>query len=180
MENDTTSTPPTQSESNRLGVIGLIVSIVGVCLCGFWLLTIPGLILSLIGLRKEPRTAAIAGSIFGGIGILEFLVLGPLLLGIFLPALAGAMEKAKEIKTVAIIQHIENASTLYKTDNGTYPTSFNELEQGDFIMQEDTKDAWGHEFTFDGGGSTKPVIKSAGSDGEWGTEDDLSIEDKDK
>ena len=173
MQEEHSPTRPTQTGSNRLGVAGLIISIVGVCLCGFWLLTIPGLILSLIGLRKEPRTAAIAGSVLGGVGIMEFLFIAPLMLGLLLPALSRAQMKAKEIHTNATIHLIEVASETYKIDNGKYPTSFAELEQSHIIVPDDTKDAWNHEMKFEGGGNTKPVITSAGVDGEFGTEDDL-------
>lgn len=166
-----TSNPET--ETNKAGVFGLVLSIIGVCLCGFWLLTIPGLILSLIGLRKEPRTAAITGSVLGGLGILEFLILGPLLLGAFLPAVARAREYAAIGATTEQIKFIQYAAEEYKTEKGTYPTSFAALEKDSFIGPDRTKDKWDTEFKFEGGGDTRPIITSAGRDKEFGTDDDL-------
>ena len=163
----------TTTGSNSTGVFGLILSIIGVCMCGLWLFTIPGLILSLIGLRKEPRTAATVGTVLGGIGILEFLILGPLMLGIFLPALAKAREHAQVTQTEEKIHIIMSASDVYKSDNGKYPTSLEKLEKDKLVELKDTKDPWNNTFHFEGGGNTKPVITSSGRDGEFGTDDDL-------
>ena len=177
------STSPTDPEnnsgSNQLGVIGLVLSIVGVCLCGFWLFTVPGFVLSLIGLRKEPRTAATVGSVLGGIGILEFLILGPLMLGIFLPAVARARDIAQEAQTLDRIHMVQAASETFKTDNGQYPTSMEELENAKLILPKDTEDPWDNALKFVGGGETEPVITSSGPDGEFGTEDDLPSQDDD-
>ena len=171
------STPPTEpkenSGSNQLGVIGLVLSIVGVCVCGFWLFTVPGFVLSLIGLRKEPRTAATVGTVLGGIGILEFLILGPLLLGILLPSLSRARDNAREQQTTYRIHVVQTASETFKADNGKYPASMDELEKAELVDPEDTIDPWDNSLKFVGGGDTKPVITSSGRDGEFETEDDL-------
>ena len=163
-----------QTGTNRCGVIGMILSIVGVCTCGLWLFTIPGLIISLIGLRKEPKTAAITGSVLGGIGILEFLILGPLMLGILLPALARAQNMARETKTESHITLIHHASDAYHAKHNKYPKSFEKLQDGEYIDSESTMDAWDHQMTFEGGGKSSPIITSAGRDGEFGTDDDLT------
>ena len=63
---DLTKSPGT----NGLGVAGLVVSILGVLTLG--LLSVFGLALSLIALRREPRTAATIGAILGGVGLLAF------------------------------------------------------------------------------------------------------------
>lgn len=161
------------SGSNRCGVIGLVLSIVGVCMCGLWLLTIPGLVLSIIGLRKEPRTAATVGTIFGGIGIIEFIIMGPLMLGILLPSLASARDSAQKQITTNRIHAVQTASETFKADNGEYPTSMDQLENAKLLPPKETKDSWDNGLKLVGGGETKPVITSSGSDGEFGTEDDL-------
>jgi hypothetical protein len=158
---------------NRAGVIGMVLSIIGFCLCGLWLLTIPGLILSLIGLRKEPRTAAIAGSIVGAIGVLEFFVMGPLVLAIFLPAFSRARANALEIVTIKQIQVIEEACSDYKEVNQQYPTSLDVLVQGNYFDDEIANDHWGNQIRLEINGNTAPVITSAGPDGIFDTEDDL-------
>jgi len=169
--------PIKESSSNPCGIVGVVLSIIGVCACGLWLFSIPGLILSLIGLRKEPRTTAIVGTIFGGIGIIEFIILGPLMLGILLPALARARDSAKQMVTTSHIQAIESASETFKADNGSYPTSLLELENSKLINPKVTKDAWENAIKLAGGGDTRPVITSAGKDGLFDTDDDLPNQD---
>ncbi len=173
-----TTETPTPSGSNTCGVIGMILSIIGVCLCGLWLFTIPGLIISLIGLRKEPKTAAITGSVLGGIGILEFLILGPLFLAIFLPAVARAQGAARITKTNSNIRFVHTASDMYHADHSQYPNSFDDLQDGYYIDRQSTKDAWDNPLKFEGGGKSSPVITSAGRDGEFGTDDDLTPSDE--
>jgi len=63
-----------QSQSNGLGIAGFIVSLVGWLTCG--LLCPVGLILSVIGLFKQPRGMAIAGSVIGGFGSLFLVFFG--------------------------------------------------------------------------------------------------------
>jgi competence protein ComGC len=142
-------------------------------MCGLWLLTIPGLILSIIGLRKEPRTAATVGTIFGGIGIIEFILLGPLMLGILLPALASARDSAQKQITTNRIHAVQTASETFKADNGEYPTSMDQLEEAKLLPPKEAKDSWDNGLKLVGGGETKPVVTSSGPDGEFGTEDDL-------
>ena len=55
--------------SNGLGIAGFICSLVGLFLCGGIICPV-GLILSAMGLRKEPKGLAIAGLIIGLIGTL--------------------------------------------------------------------------------------------------------------
>jgi hypothetical protein len=174
-----TPNPSSTTDRNRAGVVGMVLSIVGFCLCGLWLLTIPGLILSLIGLRKEPRTAAIAGSIVGAIGVLEFFVMGPLVLGIFLPAFFRARENALENVTINQIQSIREACDVYKSDNRQFPTSLDALIEGNYIIEDATTDHWDNRIRFEISGDGAPVITSAGRDGIFDTKDDLPASGED-
>lgn len=173
MNEDVQSAP----QGNRAGVIGLTLSIIGVCLCGLWLLTIPGLIVSLVGLRKEPRAAAIVGTVLGAIGLLEFLIIGPLLIALLLPALSKAREDAREQMTRNKIQQVHTRSTAYQVDNGRYPKSFDELTKGEYISSDETKDSWDNPMQFEGGDDIRPEITSAGPDGVFDTEDDVHSKD---
>jgi competence protein ComGC len=158
-----------KSEKNSCGVIGLVLSIAGLVLCGLWLLTIPGVILSLIGLRKEPRKAATTGTIIGGVGILIF----PLIVAILLPLVSIAQGAAKRATTYVHMHTIQSASDEYHADYKKYPSSFDDLEKGAYITSDSTQDAWGKQMQFKGSGDTKPTITSAGEDGAFGTVDDL-------
>jgi len=129
--------------------------------------------------RPEPRTAATVGTVLGGVGILEFLILGPLMLGILLPSLTRARAIAQESQTTYRIHAVQTASETFKVDSGQYPTSMDELENAKLILPTETKDSWDNVLKFVGGGETEPVITSSGRDGEFGTEDDLPSQDDD-
>ena len=173
MNEDVQATP----QGNQAGFIGMILSIIGICLCGIWLLSVPGLIVSLVGLRKEPRTMAIIGTILGGIGIFGFMFLGPLMLGILLPSLSTAREHARESVTRSKIQQVHAGSEKYHADNGRYPTSFHELTNLNHIPTDATKDAWDNPMQLEGGEDSPPEITSAGPDGVFDTDDDIHSRD---
>jgi len=103
---DLTKSPGT----NGLGVAGLVVSILGVLTLG--LLSVFGLALSLIALRREPRTAATIGAILGAVGLLAFTATLAFVLGSALPNLAKAREVAMRVQAtsemVAVQQAIHN------------------------------------------------------------------------
>jgi type II secretory pathway pseudopilin PulG len=113
------------------------------------------------------------GTIFGGIGIIEFIIMGPLMLGILLPALTSARDSALIQITTNRIHAVQSASETFKADNGEYPTSMDQLENAKLLRPKETKDSWDNGLKFVGGGETEPVITSSGCDGEFGTEDDL-------
>ncbi len=62
----------TQSQSNGLGVAGFVLSLLGLFTCG--LTSLLGVILSAIGMRREPRGLAIAGLVLGLITVLGWVV----------------------------------------------------------------------------------------------------------
>ena len=168
-----TSPPPSPNSGNRSGVTGLVLGIIGLCFCGFWVFTIPGLIFSLVGLQRQPRNAAITGTVLNGIGMVGFLIAGPLLLGMFLPALATARAAAREVRTAAHISQVHSAAEVYHLDHGQYPTSMKPLTSGAYIGPDMAKDAWGNDMQFRANGENPPTITSPGSDGAFGTDDDL-------
>ena len=158
-----------EQEKNRIGVVGLVLSIIGLCLCGFWLFTIPGLILSLIGLRKEPRTAATTGAIIGGLGVLIF----PLIVAILLPVIAAGTNGFKIARTHLHMKQIEIGSNAYYDEHHTYASSLDELVNSEHLSSDDALDGWGNTIQYEGGGKNKPTFQSAGEDGEFGTSDDV-------
>ena len=57
---------------------------------------------------------------------------------------------------------------------GKYPDSLNALtDKSDPLLEGDLVDPWGHELKYEKQGKKRPMIRSAGPDGEFGTEDDL-------
>lgn len=69
-------TPAT--DKNNIGIAGFVLAILGVVFCWVpvlsWILWILGAIFSLIGLRKEPRGLAIAGTVITFIDLILLLV----------------------------------------------------------------------------------------------------------
>ena len=100
---DLTKSPGT----NGLGVAGLVLSILGVLTLG--LLSIFGLALSLIALRRQPRTAATIGAILGAVGLLAFVATLAFVLGSALPNLAEAREAAMRAQGLSQVMQIHRA-----------------------------------------------------------------------
>ncbi len=85
--------------TNGMGVAGFVTSIAGIATCG--LLAIFGVILSGIGLRKEPKGFAIAGLVIGLIGLLELVAA----VGVFILVI----RTVDSVKTIAgqAMAHVE-------------------------------------------------------------------------
>jgi hypothetical protein len=66
--------PQTRLSDNGAGVGGLVLSVLGVASWG--VLSPLGLLVSLIGLRKQPKTLAIAGTALGAAGTLYLVIFG--------------------------------------------------------------------------------------------------------
>ena len=77
-------------------------------------------------------------------------------------------------KTKQEISKMSNRMDNWKENLGKYPTELNELIGNSPLRQEWKKDAWNREYEFkiieNGNGY---LITSAGSDGKFGTEDDI-------
>jgi len=98
-------------EGNTLGLVGFILSIVQFVTCG--VLSPISLIVSLIGLRKEPRVFAIIGTVLSVIGVVIFALIGFTTVwalmfgqGIVQQAFGGAQAQQE------IIAHYQNTGSL--------------------------------------------------------------------
>ena len=60
----TAASTTSDEDSGRIGTIGLVCSILGVVTCGLWLLSIPGLVRSIIAMRHGRSGKAKAGVVF--------------------------------------------------------------------------------------------------------------------
>ena len=178
-----TSTAPAIENRNQaadgLGLIGLLLSILGLVTCGFWLFSIPGLIVSIVATQRGSSGKATAGVILGAIGVVMFLIIPPLLLGLTLPALAKARATAREVQTTSQLQQIHAAMPqsgqpfLHPTDSDGNPVTTVSPETHPALPHH--TDPWGNPYRIDAGpdGKTDPVVKSDGPDQTPGTEDDL-------
>lgn len=170
--------PPAQSfapahppNSNVLGLVGFILSLIGLLLtCG--LLSPLGLLISLAGLLKPPRGMAITGTILGLIGTGFLATIG---FGFIMSVLAiagfGKMV-GDEIVTRDAITKARNKIEEHRAAKNELPDG---VEGNKLILE--FKDAWKHELRYDGeeGGSGRFVIRSAGADGKFDTTDDVVV-----
>jgi len=167
------------AESNGLGLAGFIVSLLGlVGTCG--LLSPIGLVLSLIGLGRQPRGFAIAGTIIGAVGSIwvvgVVLVVGVVGFAMAVAALAVALGATAAIVSGALD---EGAGAVYAEiqehyeANGRVPYALTELTD---LRAEQLNDKWGRPLVYepetDGKGFT---LRSLGEDGQEGTGDDWRV-----
>ena len=153
-------------QENGWGIAGFIVSVAGLFLCG--IPSIVGAMLSLIGLRKEPRGLAIAGFILGLLGVLEILVLSLFLFTAYRVAESGygalrqtMIQTQLELEASVIGNEWESTSSIPTQAEG------NELLRG-------KRDMVGNSIVYETDGESFS-LRSAGPDGILETEDDTIV-----
>ena len=136
--------------------------------------------------KQEKRTAREA--LRQGFTLIEILVVVAIIgmLGaVAVPAYINYLADARIETTRALIKSVEDALVTYNTKNsGKYPDSLEvltqETEDADAILQGDYVDPWGNEIKYEKRGKKRPLLTSAGPDGEFGTDDDITNLDKRK
>jgi hypothetical protein len=155
-------------QENTLGLVGFIASLVGLFFC----VAAPiGLILSLMGLRQQPKGFAIAGAIIGGITTLFYLAIVAMY-GAVIAACIGIGAAAQPmIQTMGKLGEARQAIENARSPDGSYPGQ----AEGDALIAGKT-DYWQmplrYEPTADG-----YVVRSAGPDKQFNTTDDLTMDD---
>jgi len=158
--------PMVEKQSNTLGLVGFIVSLVGLVLTG-GCLSIVGLILSIIAVFKQPRGFAIAGIVIGLIGSLLFLVVLVPIIGVIV--LVGV---ALAAVTDAVSDFAEPLNNYYDA-NGAYPATLSEVGLDLAVLDDAYGGGWQYNRAPDGQSFT---IVGPGPDGQFDTEDDFTIE----
>ena len=154
--------------SNTLGVVGLIVSLVGLALtCG--LLSPPGLLLSLIALRKPPRGMAWIGVVVGVIGTVLAIVFGLAFVTALLGMQAVGNVVAKTVQTTTQLESVRAMVESARGAAGEVPT----VAAGTALIAAEL-DGWGTPLVYelDGKGF---AVRSAGMDRVLFTPDDLTL-----
>jgi len=159
--------------SNGLGLAGFIISLVGWVSCG--ILCPIGLILSLLGLAKQPRGFALAGVILGGLGciwgIIAFFFGGlALLLGCGGVVCGGV---APHVVTHVRMNMLDDDIEKFQDRNGRMPNSVDEAVSSRRHSRGEGADAWGHPFHLEVESEGNFTIVSDGPDGIAGNGDDL-------
>ena len=149
---------PPPSSSNGMGIAGFVVSLVGILTCG--VLCPLGLIFSLVGLGRQPRGLAIAGTVIGGLGSL-------MLVG-FLAVFVIGVGEVKEgmVSGFALVKATAEIEA-YQASEGEYPDD----DEGNELIAV-ILDGWDRPFRYERT-ETGYIIRSAGPDGEFGTMDDI-------
>lgn len=156
------------SGSNGLGIAGFIVSLLGPCTCG--VLSPIGLVLSSMALFRPPRGFAIAGTVLG--------VLGTVLLSV---AVVGLFQFSN-VTGIGVLQFPTFAQTSPQMIEATeviddYYSQQNALPdeaEGQRLLSGRT-DVWGAALRYRRLDANQYAIVSAGPDGQFDTDDDLSL-----
>ncbi len=156
--------PPPQE--NGFGIAGFIASIIGVVTCGS--LSIFGVILSTIGLKKEPKGLAVAGLILGLIGLVELVGFGFLAYAGYQTAQSVGSTFNQFANKALLQQKAMEVASKWEEDE-TLPSQ----ADGDEIMSS-TTDLWGNVIEYETDGSTFS-IRSPGQDGIAYNADDIVV-----
>lgn len=153
-------------KENGFGLAGFIVSIAGLVLCG--IPSIIGVILSMIGLGKEPKGLAIAGLILGLIGLVEVAVVGFLTFSAYQVA-QNAGTFFQEIAIEAQLNEHASAIGNEWESSSQIPTQ----SEGDELLKGQ-RDMIGNQIVYETDG-TSFSLRSAGADGTLQTDDDITV-----
>lgn len=160
--------------TNGLAIAGFVVSLVGLMSCGVF--SPVAVVLSAIGMRREPKGLAIAGLVIGAVGCILLLlyglgiVLALLGLGVAAGAASGVVaEAAQSLEAVANVQVIDVRIQQYQAEHGgALPDTLDDLSTSVPLT-----DPWGNPLRYeplDDGGYD---LRSAGPDGQFDTADDI-------
>lgn len=125
---------------------------------------------------KKHRYGQQAG--FSAIELLMVIVIMGILVGIAAVKFVGMGKRAQIAATRMSIENIGTAVEMFETENGGFPSSLKQLtlateERGPLMEEESLVDSWGNEFQYKQVAQFEYEIRSAGPDGQMGTEDDL-------
>ena len=169
----TSASSPPITPTNTVGMIGFIISLIGLLLtCG--LASPLGLLVSLFGLFKPPRGMAIAGTVLGLIGTGFLATVGLTIIGTVMAMVGLAKAVGTEFETDTAIGKAKATIESYQREHGKLPDG---VEGNKLII--DLKDGWKNSLRYDyEQDSTSFLIRSAGEDGKFDTDDDRTSEDQ--
>ncbi|MFO0857985.1 MAG: type II secretion system protein GspG [Phycisphaerales bacterium] len=153
---------------NIAGTVGFVLSalgLIGCCVPFFNLISIPGLILSFVGLFRPHRVLAVFGVILGLLGsILAVVISFVWLLLMLLGQTFGGLGQFAHV--AAISGTLED----YRHRAGAYPAQLSQLP----IDSEWRNDRWGHPFVYEPSADASSYrLRSVGPDGALNTSDDI-------
>ena len=148
--NDAVQEPPRLGKTCGLAIWSLVLGICGLILCCVGVFpAIAAVICGHVALPRITRAAgalagrgiATAGLVIGYVAIFLQLLIVPIVLGMALPAVAAAREKARRSACMSHLVQINFAIRMYSTDNkGSYPVDLQGLVSAKY-MRDDAKSA---------------------------------------
>lgn len=170
--NSGNSYPYEPKPTNTLGIVGFVLSLIGILLtCGT--LNIISLPLSLIALAWKPRGLAIAGTLVSALGVAFLALVGWGMVAGFMGLKQIADIAGKAIQTQVVITEAKASIENYRAQNNALPDG---IEGNKLVVVK--KDGWETELRYDLDGDSY-LIRSAGPDKEFDTEDDITSKDAD-
>lgn len=172
--------PRANGEGNTLGLIGFVLSLIGLlgcCVQPAALFSIAGLVLSIVALSKRPRGLAIAGVVLGVLGassaLVVFLLIGAAVLAFIPLAIAVAAMAGPEIETEVEQAILEAKVSAYVDQAGAFPTDLSQIPD---LSEKLLTDPWGTPYRLDilNVAAEDFEIRSAGPDRVFDTEDDVT------
>jgi hypothetical protein len=154
-----------------------LVGLIGCCFQPAALLSLAGLILSIIGLSKRPKGLAVAGTILGILGLAGFLIVF-LLIGVavlaFVPlTIALAAMAGPDIETAIEEAVLHQQVAQYIDQTGSMPVDLSQIPDMD---ERILTDPWETPYKLEviDPGTEQYIIRSAGPDKVFDTEDDIT------
>lgn len=163
----------TAKRSNGLGLAGFITSLVGLASCG--IISPIALLLSFFALFKAPRGFAFAGFVLGGIGSLWIALLAAWT-GAIVGAPMFAAFNIPEVSTGVRIAFSAGMVEEYHKQHGAFPDAKEWQKLVDTAWFK-MADGWDKAFDYSLLDDGTYEIRSAGADGEFNTDDDMTSEE---
>ena len=159
-------------ERNTIGLIGLVLSLLGLLTCG--LLSPLGLVTSLVGLVRAPRMWAIWGVVLGVVGTIWFFWYGAtMVLGVRqTPAVRQRVETQRGDATSEFVEQLAGLIRVWHAEQGELPPD----EMGQQLLAG-RQDLWARTPRYRVLAADRFEIRSAGPDQQFETDDDVVYEE---
>ncbi len=168
-------------ENNGLAGVGFVVSLLGLVV-PTGIVSLLGLLISLVALSRAPRGFAAAGVFFGLLGAAFWLIFLVLALAVgMLAALVGAvvfagifmLTQPEVIEVTTDMANLALGIQYYEQQEQEMPEALDDLGLGVATLT----DPWGNRYRYVLAANTEPGfdVWSSGQDGEFETDDDLAL-----